>query len=147
MSGHIVSTLPIGPPLPIFSMANPSALKHNICIAGGPCLLGTNTFSGWVPKMHATVVSRIVIAGRVVTGKAICKNLSTSAASFTAASGPINNPYATSYSAGGSSSGFANLVAKQEVDLGIGADQGGSIRIPASLCGLVGFKATTGLVP
>jgi amidase len=59
----------------------------------------------------------------------------------------VNNPYAKGYSDGGSSSGTANLVAKGEVDLGIGADQGGSIRIPASLCGLVGFKATAGLVP
>jgi amidase len=72
---------------------------------------------------------------------------STSASSFTAATGPISNPYAKGYSAGGSSSGTANLVAKGEVDMGIGADQGGSIRIPASLCGLVGFKATAGLVP
>jgi amidase len=97
--------------------------------------------------MDATVVSRIVEAGGIITGKAVCENLSTSAASFTAASGPVDNPYAKGYSAGGSSSGTANLVAKGEVDLGIGADQGGSIRIPASLCGLVGFKATAGLIP
>lgn len=97
--------------------------------------------------MDATVVSRIVEAGGIITGKAVCENLSTGAASFSAASGPVDNPYAKGYSAGGSSSGTANLVAKGEVDLGIGADQGGSIRIPASLCGLVGFKATAGLVP
>jgi amidase len=97
--------------------------------------------------MDATVVSRILEAGGIITGKAVCENLSTSAASFTAATGPVDNPYAKGYSAGGSSSGTANLVAKGEVDLGIGADQGGSIRIPASLCGLVGFKATAGLVP
>lgn len=97
--------------------------------------------------MDATIITRILDAGGVITGKAVCENLSTSAASYTAASGPVSNPYAKSYSAGGSSSGTANLVAKGEVDLGIGADQGGSIRIPASLCGLVGFKATAGLVP
>lgn len=122
-------------------------IKDNICVAGVPCLIGTDTFTGWVPRMDATVVSRIVEAGGIITGKAVCENLSTSAASFTAASGPVDNPYAKGYSAGGSSSGTANLVAKGEVDLGIGADQGGSIRIPASLCGLVGFKATAGLVP
>lgn len=92
-------------------------------------------------------MSRILSAGGIITGKAVRENLSTSAASFTAATGPISNPYAKGYSAGGSSSRTANLVAKGEVDMGIGADQGGSIRIPASLCGLVGFKATTGLVP
>ena len=122
-------------------------IKDNICVAEVPCLIGTDTFTGWIPKMDATVVTRIVEAGGVITGKAVCENLSTSAASFTAASGPVDNPYAKGYSAGGSSSGTANLVAKGEVDLGIGADQGGSIRIPASLCGLVGFKATAGLVP
>lgn len=73
--------------------------------------------------------------------------MSVSAASYTAATGPISNPYARGYSAGGSSSGTANLVAKGEVDMGIGCDQGGSIRIPAALCGLVGLKATSGLVP
>lgn len=97
--------------------------------------------------MDATIVTRILESGGTIIGKAVCENLSTSAASFTAATGPVSNPYAKGYSAGGSSSGTANLVAKGEVDLGIGADQGGSIRIPASLCGLVGFKATAGLIP
>lgn len=94
-----------------------------------------------------SIVSRILDAGGIIKGKAVCENLSTSAASFTAATGMVNNPYAKGYSAGGSSSGTANLVGRGEVDMGIGADQGGSIRIPASLCGLVGFKATDGLVP
>jgi amidase len=122
-------------------------IKDNICVAGVPCLVGTETFTNWTPKTDATIVTRILSAGGIITGKAVCENLSTSAASFTAATGPISNPYAKGYSAGGSSSGTANLVAKGEVDLGVGADQGGSIRIPASLCGLVGFKATSGLVP
>ncbi|KAH6676522.1 putative amidase [Halenospora varia] len=122
-------------------------IKDNICVAGVPCLIGTDVMSGWIPKTDATIVTRILDAGGVIKGKAVCENLSTSAASFTAATGPVDNPYARGYSAGGSSSGTANLVAKGEVDLGIGADQGGSIRIPASLCGLVGFKATSGLVP
>lgn len=110
-------------------------------------MVGTETFTGWTPKMDATIITRILDAGGIIKGKAVCENLSTSAASYTAASGPVSNPYAKGYSAGGSSSGTANLVAKGEVDLGIGADQGGSIRIPASLCGLVGFKPTSGLVP
>lgn len=110
-------------------------------------MIGTDVMSGWIPKTDATIVTRILDAGGVIKGKAVCENLSTSAASFTAATGPVDNPYARGYSAGGSSSGTANLVAKGEVDLGIGADQGGSIRIPASLCGLVGFKATSELVP
>jgi len=112
-----------------------------------PYLVETSTFTGWTPKTDATIVIRILSSGGIITGKAVCENLSTSAVSFTAATGPIPNPYAPGYSAGGSSSGTANLVAKGEVNIGIGADQGGSIRIPASLCGLVGFKATSGLIP
>lgn len=61
--------------------------------------------------------------------------------------GPMNNPYAAGFSAGGSSSGTAVLVQRGLADLGIGGDQGGSIRLPSSLCGIVGFKPTTGLVP
>jgi len=109
--------------------------------------MGTETFTGWAPKMDATIITRILEAGGTIKGKAVCENLSQSAASYTAATGPISNPYAKGYSAGGSSSGTANLVGKGEVDMGIGADQGGSIRIPAALCGLVGFKATSGLIP
>ena len=112
-----------------------------------PCLIGRDLSSKWIPKLDATIVSRILEAGGVITGKAVCENYSTSAASFTAATGPVDNPFAKGYSAGGSSSGTANLVGKGEVDLGIGADQGGSIRIPAALCGLVGLKATAGLIP
>lgn len=122
-------------------------IKDNITVGGVPCLIGQAPTSGWIPKMDATIVSRILDAGGIIKGKAVCENLSTSAASFTAVTGMVSNPYAKGYSAGGSSSGTANLVGKGEVDMGIGADQGGSIRIPASLCGLVGFKATDGLVP
>lgn len=116
-------------------------------MADVPCLLGTDTFTGWVPKTDATVVTRILASGGIITGKAVCENLSRGAVSGTSASGPVDNPYAKGYSAGGSSSGTAALVASGAVDLGIGCDQGGSIRIPASLCGLYGFKPTTGLVP
>ncbi|KAH8883378.1 putative amidase [Thozetella sp. PMI_491] len=122
-------------------------LKDNIAMAGVPCLLGTDTFVGWVPKADATVVTRILAHGGTIAGKAVCENLSRGAVSATAASGPVDNPYAKGYSAGGSSSGTAALVGSGAVDMGIGCDQGGSIRIPAALCGLYGFKATTGLVP
>ncbi|KAF2101551.1 putative amidase [Rhizodiscina lignyota] len=122
-------------------------LKDNICVAGVPCLLGTETIQGWVPQTDATIVPRILDAGGIITGKAVCENLSRGAVSVTAASGPVSNPYAKGYSAGGSSSGTGALVGSGAVDMGIGCDQGGSIRIPAGLCGLYGFKATIGLVP
>ncbi|KAH8886168.1 amidase signature enzyme [Thozetella sp. PMI_491] len=122
-------------------------LKDNICVAGVPCLLGTDTFKDWVPVTDATVVTRIIDAGGIITGKAVCENLSRGAVSVTAATGPVHNPYARGYSVGGSSSGTAALVASDAVDMGIGCDQGGSVRIPASLAGLYGFKPTAGLVP
>ncbi len=67
--------------------------------------------------------------------------------SDTSITGPVHNPYAHAYSTGGSSSGSARLLASGAVDLAIGADQGGSIRLPSSNCGIVGLKPTWGLVP
>lgn len=122
-------------------------MKDNICVAGVPCLLGTDTFRDWIPHTDATVVSRIIDAGGIITGKAVCENLSRGAVSATAATGPVHNPFARGYSVGGSSSGTAAIVASGGADLGIGCDQGGSIRIPAALTGLYGLKPTTGLVP
>ena len=63
------------------------------------------------------------------------------------ASGPVRNPHRTTHTSGGSSSGCAALVASGEVDMAIGGDQGGSIRIPAAFCGIVGMKPTWSLVP
>lgn len=122
-------------------------LKDNIAMAQVPCLLGTESFTGWIPKTDATVVTRILSHGGTISGKAVCENLSRGAVSSTAATGPVHNPFAKGYSAGGSSSGTAALIGAGVVDMGIGCDQGGSIRIPAGLCGLYGFKATVGLVP
>lgn len=121
--------------------------KDNIAMAGVPCLLGTETFTGWTPVTDATVITRVLENGGNISGKAVCENLSRGAVSVTAATGPVHNPYAHGYSAGGSSSGTAALVASNAVDMGVGCDQGGSVRIPAALCGLWGMKATLGLVP
>ncbi|ETS80588.1 hypothetical protein PFICI_08117 [Pestalotiopsis fici W106-1] len=122
-------------------------LKDNIALAGVPCLLGTESFTGWTPSVDATVAGRVLEAGGRIAGKAVCENLSRGAVSVSAATGPVHNPYARGYSAGGSSSGTAALVGAGTVDLGLGCDQGGSIRIPAAMCGLYGLKATFGLVP
>ena len=67
--------------------------------------------------------------------------------SWTPSSGPVPNPYLPTQSSGGSSSGSASLVARGIVDMAIGSDQAGSIRIPACWCGIVGLKPTYGLVP
>ena len=124
-------------------------LKDNICVAGVPQVNGTEMISPWVPESDATVVSRILEAGGEIIGTATCENMSYSPASNTSSTGTVHNPYGNGYSAGGSSSGVGALVGSPDnlVDMGIGADQGGSIRIPAAMCGAVGLKPTHGLVP
>ena len=123
------------------------ALKDTISLAGVPMMNGASILEGYVPDIDATIVTRMLDAGATIAGKAHCEYLCLSGGSHTNATGPIHNPYKRGYSAGGSSGGSAALVAAGEVDMAIGGDQGGSIRIPASNCGCYGMKATHGLVP
>ncbi len=123
------------------------ALKDNIALAGVPMAGGTDFLEGFVPEEDATVVRRVLAEGVEIVGKAACEYLSASGGSHTSASGRIRNPHDPARTSGGSSSGCGALVATGEVDLAIGGDQGGSIRFPASYCGIVGMKPTHGLVP
>src|SRR5216683_3088297 len=123
------------------------ALKDNVCLAGVPMMIGADILEGYVPDVDATIVERILDAGGEIAGKAVCEYYCVSGGSHTSATGPVHNPRKPGYSAGGSSSGSAALVAAGEVDMAIGGDQAGSIRIPASHCGIVGLKPTYGLVP
>jgi amidase len=123
------------------------ALKDNVSLAGVPMMNGASTLEGFVPSVDATVVTRLLDAGATILGKATCEHFCLSGGSHTSDPGPVHNPHKMGYSAGGSSSGSAALVAAGEVDLAIGGDQGGSIRIPASYCGVYGMKGTHGLVP
>jgi amidase len=123
------------------------ALKDNICLAGVPMMIGADILRGYVPDVDATIVERILDAGGEIAGKSACEYFCVSGGSHTSATGPVHNPRRPGYSAGGSSSGSAALVAAGEVDMAIGGDQAGSIRIPASHCGIVGLKPTFGLVP
>ena len=123
------------------------AIKDNVCVAGVPMMNGSPTLEGFVPTLDATIVTRLLDAGATIVGKATCEMFCFSGGSHTSAPGPVHNPYRAGYSAGGSSSGSAALVAAGEVDLAIGGDQGGSIRMPASYCGIYGMKPTHGLVP
>jgi amidase len=123
------------------------AVKDNVMVAGVPMSNGMSLLSGFVPEVDASVVTRLLEAGAEIRGKANCECLCLSAGSHTCAAGPVHNPHRRGYSAGGSSSGSAVLVACGEVDLAIGGDQGGSIRIPSALCGTCGMKPTFGLVP
>lgn len=123
------------------------ALKDTICLAGVPMMNGSSIMEGYTPEIDATIVTRMLDAGAVIAGKAHCENFCLSGGSHTNAKGPIHNPWKRGYMAGGSSGGSAALVAAGEVDMAIAGDQGGSIRIPSSNCGVYGMKPTHGLVP
>lgn len=123
------------------------AIKDNVCVAGVPMMNGTSVLEGYVPEIDATIVTRILDAGGTILGKAVCESLCFSGGSHTSDTGPVHNPISPEHTAGGSSSGSAALVAAGEVDMSIGGDQGGSIRIPAHCCGIYGLKPTYGLVP
>jgi amidase len=123
------------------------AVKDNVCVAGVPMMNGSSTLEGYIPNIDATVVTRLLDAGATIKGKAHCECFCLSGGSHTGALGHVHNPHKRGYSAGGSSSGSGALVAAGEVDLAIGGDQGGSIRMPASFCGVYGMKPTHGLVP
>ena len=123
------------------------AVKDNISVAGVPMMNGSRILEGHVPELDAMVVTRMLDAGGSIVGKAACEDMCFSGASHTCKSGPVTNPHRPTHSAGGSSSGCGALLATGEVDMAIGGDQGGSIRIPSSWCGVVGLKPTYGLVP
>ena len=105
---------------------------------GVPMMNGASTLEGYVPDIDATIVTRMLDAGATIKGKSHCEFFCFSGGSHTGALGPVINPRKPGYSAGGSSSGSGALVAAGEVDMAIGGDQGGSIRIPAAYCGVYG---------
>ena len=123
------------------------AIKDNICVAGVPMTNGSPTLEGYVPDVDATVVTRILDAGGTIIGKTVCEHFCFSGGSHTSNTGPVHNPHRQGWSAGGSSSGSAAVVASGEVPMALGGDQGGSIRMPAAFCGIYGMKPTHGLVP
>ncbi len=125
----------------------PVVLKDTICLSGVRMMNGASIMDGYVPDIDASIVTRILDAGGKIAGKARCEYLCLSGGSHTSTGGPVKNPWRTSHSSGGSSSGCGALVGSGEVPMAIGGDQGGSIRIPSSWSGCYGMKPTHGLVP
>lgn len=123
------------------------ALKDNVSLAGVPLMNGSSSLDGFVPDEDATIVTRILDEGGEIVGKAVCEELCFSGNSHTSKSSVVLNPHDPTRSPGGSSTGSGALVAAGEVDMAIGGDQGGSIRIPSSWTGIFGLKPTYGLVP
>ncbi len=123
------------------------AVKDNVQVAGVPMRNGASTLEGFTPNLDATIITRMLDAGGTIKGKAVCEYFCLSGGSHTSTPAPVENPRKAGHSAGGSSSGSGALVAAGEVDMAIGGDQGGSIRMPAAYCGIYGMKPTHGLVP
>lgn len=123
------------------------AVKDNHCVRGVELTCGSKAFKGIVPDEHALVIERLLDAGAHIAGKTNMDELAFGPTSETSAFGPTENPIAKGHVTGGSSSGSAAAVAAKDVDLALGTDTGGSVRIPASYCGLVGMKPTYGRVP
>src|SRR5262245_59383671 len=124
------------------------SFKDHIAIAGMPMSFGSFALEGFVPDFDATVVTRVLEAGGTITGKNVMNGLSGGFGTGGAIGdyGRPLNPHNREHVTGGSSSGSGAAVAARQVDISFGGGQGGSIRIPAAFCGIVGLKPTFGLV-
>ncbi len=109
------------------------AIKDSVGIAGVPSTLGTDVIDPYIPTIDATIVTRILNAGGHILGTSTCEYMSLTPFSYSSAVGVVDNPWGKGYTAGGSSSGSGVLVSKGHIDMAIGGDQGGSIRLVSML--------------
>ncbi len=133
-----------GPLPPLASV--PVAVKDNICTAGMATTCASRMLEHFVPFYDATAVLRLNNAGAVLVGKANLDEFAMGCTGEHSCFYPTHNPWSTEHAPGGSSSGPAAAVAAGMVPLALGSDTGGSVRIPAAHCGVVGLKPTYGAV-
>lgn len=111
-----------------------------------PTTFGSEAIQGYTPAQDAVTVRRMREAGAVILGKTTLPDFASSWFSYSSVSGETKNPYALDHDPGGSSAGTGASIAANLAAIGIGTDCGGSIRLPASFCGLVGVRSTPGVV-
>ena len=125
----------------------PIVIKDNVDVAGWVTTAGTPALARHRPARTATVARRLLEAGAILIGKNTMHELAHGITCNNAAFGAVRNPYDPTRIPGGSSGGTAAAIAARLAPVGLGTDTGGSVRIPAALCGIVGFRPTTGRYP
>ena len=125
----------------------PVTVKDSQWLAGVPCANGSHSLKEFIPGETSHAIQRLEAAGAVIFAKTTCPEFCVSGTNNSPLYGPTRNPWHLSYTPGGSSGGAAAAVAAGVGSLALGSDGGGSIRIPASFCGVAGFKPSHGLVP
>jgi aspartyl-tRNA(Asn)/glutamyl-tRNA(Gln) amidotransferase subunit A len=134
-----------GEPLPVLAGV-PVGIKDVLTIEGLPATAGSKILEGWRAPYTATAVQKLEAAGAVVVGKLNCDEFAMGSSNENSAYGPVHNPHALDRVPGGSSGGSAAAVAAGMAVATLGTDTGGSIRQPASFCGVVGILPTYGRV-
>jgi aspartyl-tRNA(Asn)/glutamyl-tRNA(Gln) amidotransferase subunit A len=134
-----------GDPLPPLA-GIPVGIKDVLVMQGAPATAGSKILEGYRPPYDATVVSKLETAGAVLLGKTNCDEFAMGSSNENSAYGPVRNPVDTDRVPGGSSGGSAAAVAANMAVTTLGSDTGGSIRQPASFCGVVGVLPTYGRV-